>query len=192
MLSFVPWIARRVADDDAALVSALGTGDADALARLYRRESGPVYRYALALCGNPAWAADAVQDAFMQLMQRPQGFDAARGSVGAYLAGIVRHRVLAQWREPLQADEGEDAETATPDASPERLLVQRQDSDAVWAAVRRLPWVFREALILVDLQERPYAEAAQIAGVELNTLRTRLHRARQRLAQQLAPEGESR
>ena len=44
------------------------------------------------------------------------------------------------------------------------------------------PAPFREALVLVDLQERPYAEAAQVAGIEINTLRTRLHRGRQRLA----------
>ena len=43
----------------------------------------------------------------------------------------------------------------------------------------------REALVLVDLQERPYEQAAQIAGIELNTLRSRLHRARARLAAQL-------
>jgi RNA polymerase sigma-70 factor, ECF subfamily len=47
--------------------------------------------------------------------------------------------------------------------------------------------VFREAVVLVDIQERTYTEAAQIAGVEINTLRTRLHRARKRLAQALTP-----
>jgi RNA polymerase sigma-70 factor (ECF subfamily) len=48
--------------------------------------------------------------------------------------------------------------------------------------MRALPAPFREALVLVDMQERPYAEAAAIAGIELNTLRTRLHRARLKLA----------
>jgi RNA polymerase sigma-70 factor (ECF subfamily) len=50
------------------------------------------------------------------------------------------------------------------------------------AGLRALPAPFREALLLVDLQERPYAEAARIAGIEVNTLRTRLHRARLKLA----------
>ncbi|HEV8688976.1 MAG TPA: sigma factor-like helix-turn-helix DNA-binding protein, partial [Ideonella sp.] len=69
----------------------------------------------------------------------------------------------------------------------EGALIGAQSLDALWAAIRTLPWPFREALVLVDLQERPYADAARIAGIELNTLRTRVHRARQRLAQALRP-----
>ena len=60
------------------------------------------------------------------------------------------------------------------------LLVEPQA--LVRAALRQLPAPFREAVVLVDLQERPYAEAARIAGVQINTLRTRLHRARGKLA----------
>ena len=60
--------------------------------------------------------------------------------------------------------------------------MRAQSGAEVWLALRQLPVAFREAVVLVDLQERPYAEAAQIAGIELNTLRTRLHRGRARLA----------
>lgn len=190
MMSFLPWSGRAEPADDATLAARIAAGDAAALDQVYRRESGPVYRYALALCGNAAWAADATQDAFMQLAQRPLGFDAHRGALGAWLAGIARHHVLALWREPAVAAEPDDdpVDAALPGGeSPEAVLVRRQDNDTVWAAIRELPWGFREALILVDLQERSYAEAAQIAGIELNTLRTRVHRARARLAQQLAP-----
>ena len=67
------------------------------------------------------------------------------------------------------------------EASPEALLLRVQDGHSVWAALRQLPPVFREAIVLVDLQERPYADAARIAGIELNTLRTRVHRARHKL-----------
>ncbi|MFO1266575.1 MAG: sigma factor-like helix-turn-helix DNA-binding protein [Rubrivivax sp.] len=81
-----------------------------------------------------------------------------------------------------------DAANAADAATPEALLVRTQEVQALWAALRALPAVFREAVVLVDLQERPYAEAAQIAGIELNTLRTRLHRARARLARLLGAE----
>jgi len=187
MIPLVPWIARPAVPDDAALAARIAAGDAKALEQAYRRESGAVYRYALALCGNPSWAADATQDAFVQLAQRAAGFDGARGTLGAWLAGIARHRLLAVWREPLQGadDEDEGHDRVAGAESPEALLVRRQSDEAVRNAIRELPWVFREALVLVDLQERAYAEAAQIAGVELNTLRTRLHRARQRLARKL-------
>lgn len=200
MMPFVPWTRphRLAAVDSAALVARVAEGDAAALDELYRREAGPVYRYALALGGNAAWAADATQEAFVALALRPEGFDAGRGALGAYLAGVARHALAALWRAqrheaPLEGgddDDGGDGESAA--LSPEQLLVQVQDSAQVWAALRRLPGPFREALVLVDLQERPYAEAARIAGVEINTLRTRLHRARQKLAALLGADGGSR
>lgn len=205
MLAFVARSARRAwsshaADDGAgALLARLAAGDAAALEPIYRREAGAVYRYALALCGNAAWAADATQEAFVALADRPLGFDAQRGTLGAYLAGVARHALLACLRQakdqvPLaDDDESGGGALATHDepVSPEALLVQEQASERLWAALRALPWPFREALVLVDLQERPYAEAAAIAGIELNTLRTRLHRGRLKLAQQLGANGES-
>lgn len=195
-MSFVPW-TRPTAEarpDAAALVARLAAGDRLALDELYRRESGPVYRYALALSGNPAWAADATQEAFVALATRPQGFDAARGELGAWLAGVARHTLLRLWRADRQHEPLPDAEDESPGddgeagASPEALLVRAQTGAQVWAALRRLPAPQREVLVLVDLQERPYADAARIAGVELNTLRTRLHRARLKLAALLAAE----
>lgn len=201
----------------ARLLQRLGAGDTQALDELYRREADRVYRYALAVCGNSAWAADATQEAFVALATRPQSFDAGRGALGAYLAGVARHALSARWRElrrerPLGEGEGAwpesgrepagglDAERAAGGdalpgellgaaASPETLLVRAQEVQALWAALRALPMVFREAVVLVDLQERSYVEAAQIAGLELNTLRTRLHRARARLAVLLGAEG---
>ncbi len=198
MMTFVPWRPHADDGDTRSLVARLARGDRAALAPLYRREAGPVYRYALAMCGNTAWAADATQDAFMAFAEKPQGFDAQRGSLGAYLAGVARHALLAQWRQARQllplADEdaladGEGGAAGTEAVSPETLLVRDQDTQALWSALRRLPFGFREAVVLVDLQERPYADAARIAGIELNTLRTRLHRARLRLAEMLGAAG---
>lgn len=190
MMSFVPWnrTPRVESGDDASLVSRVAAGDSRALDVLYRREAGPVYRYALALSGNAAWAADATQEAFIALATKPHGFDATRGPLGAWLAGVARHALSALWREgrledPLPEDGVEDVLDAhAAAANPEGLLVRRQDNAAFWAALRALAAPYREALVLVDLQERPYAEAAAIAGIELNTLRTRLHRARGKLA----------
>jgi len=167
-------------------------GDRQALEAVYRTVAGPVYRYALALTGDPALAADATQDAFVAYWTRPQGFDPARGAIGAYLAGIARHALLARRREPSAPDDDAGADEPGGE-SPEDLLVRHQDGQALWEAIRALPWAFREALVLVDLQGRAYAEAAAIAGIEANTLRTRLFRARRRLALALgAPPGDPR
>lgn len=184
-LGFVaPGTAAR--DDDAALLARVANGDADALALLYRRESGSVYRYALALAGDEAAALDAVQEAFAALLHGAQGFQPGRGSLGAYLAGMARHQLLNQWRDArrhVPLDEAGD-EVAGP--SSDSRLDDSQQQDRLWAAIRRLSWPQREALVLVDLQERSYDDAAAIAGISADVLRTRLHRARQRLADLLA------
>lgn len=208
MLPFVPWTRTpaSTAGGAAAAVRDLASGNPRTVARaldsLYRDEAPRVYRYALALCGNAAWAADATQEAFVALALRPQGFDPGKGALGAYLAGMARHTLAAHWRESRQAQpwpeagddttgDDSDAGHTTHGPSPEALLVRAQDGQAVWTALRLLPPAFREVLILVDLQERPYAEAAAIAGLELNTLRTRLHRGRQKLAALLSPASGS-
>jgi RNA polymerase sigma-70 factor, ECF subfamily len=215
-MPFVPWRLNRRAPAGAGGGTAnagqphaeplrrLAAGDTAALAPLFEAEAARVYRYALGLSGNPTWAADATQEAFVALATRPQQFDPARGTLGAWLAGVARHALLAQWRQarreqpwpdPASADGFDDA----PDdadrrddlrgASPEALLVAEQDGQAVWAALRALPAPFREAVLLVDLQDRSYAEAAAIAGIDINTLRTRVHRGRLKLAARLAAAG---
>lgn len=203
MIPFVPWkpAADHAAADTAALLARVAGGETQALELIYRRESGAVYRYALALGGNAAWAADATHDAFVALAARPQGYDATLGTLGAYLAGIARNALRAQWRRAqgeqpwpdagTEADaDGDRAGDAADDDTPELRLDREQTTQALWAGLRALPPAMREVLVLVDLQERPYAEAAQVAGIALNTLRTRLHRARTRLAALLAPPAE--
>jgi RNA polymerase sigma-70 factor (ECF subfamily) len=185
---------RRRHTEETDLMGRLTAGDRQALDLIYRAEAGEVYRFALGMSGNPAWAADAVQDAFVHLAERPQGYDRTQGPLRAYLCGIARHKLLARWREASgivatpDDEPGEDEGLHMPHThSPEADIARSQDTQALWHAIARLPWVFREAVVLVDIQERTYTEAAQIAGVEINTLRTRLHRARKRLAEALAP-----
>ncbi|WP_082532377.1 RNA polymerase sigma factor [Pelomonas sp. Root1237] len=198
MLPGMSWLTRlgfvapaaSASGDEAALMARVANGDADALALLYRRESGSVYRYALALAGDEATALDAVQEAFAQLLRGPQAYQPGRGSLGAYLAGMARHQLLTQWRDarrhvPLD-DSLDTDDTAELMPSSDTRLNQNQQQDGLWAAIRRLSWPQREAIVLVDLQERSYDDAAAIAGVSVDALRTRLHRARQRLADLLA------
>ena len=185
---------RRRHTEETDQMGRLADGDRQALDLLYRAEAADVYRFGLAMCGNPAWSADAVQDAFVHLAEKPAGYDRTHGPLRAYLCGIVRHKLLARWRESsgITVIEDDDAdESLAPGAahalSPEADLARSQDTQALWRELARLPWVFREAVVLVDIQERTYTEAAQIACCEINTLRTRLHRARKRLAEARAP-----
>ncbi|HEV8690441.1 MAG TPA: sigma-70 family RNA polymerase sigma factor, partial [Ideonella sp.] len=92
MLPFVPWTIRpRPAAPSASRLAWLEAA--------YRQHGDAVYRYALALCSDAALAADATHEAFVALAQAPGAYDAAQGSLGAYLAGIARHALLAAWRQ---------------------------------------------------------------------------------------------
>ncbi len=190
-----------LSDDE--LARRILAGDSGALEAVYVRESARVYRYALAMSHNATLAADVMQEVFVQFATKPQGFDAARGPLQGYLVGIARHQVLASWAQDGRTTSldamNEDGETEHKShwveeegdsAEPGQQLITQQTNAALMRAIAQLPAVFREALVLVELQELPYAEAAAIAGIELNTLRTRLHRAKAKLAKMLSPQDD--
>ena len=82
------------ASPDLATVTAMKSGNQSALAELYDRYSGIVYAVALRVLGDTGAAEDVLQDVFLQLWRNPGAFDAARGSLGAWLAVITRNRAI--------------------------------------------------------------------------------------------------
>jgi RNA polymerase sigma-70 factor, ECF subfamily len=207
------FVAPATATDDASLLRRITAGDSQALAWLYQRDAPRMFRYCMAMAHDEALASDAVQDTFVDLAAQAQGaagaprlgFDPQKGALNAYLLGVARHHLLAGLRSAgryLSSDAHVDSdlepwEPATEAhhaLDPLNLQVQRQSSDALLKAVAALPFAFREAVVLVDLQEATYEEAATLTGVPLNTIRTRLHRGRARLAKALGaePSGNSK
>jgi RNA polymerase sigma-70 factor (ECF subfamily) len=180
---------------DTALLARAAQGDAQACAALYRQHARAVYRFAWLLSGNESAAADVVQDTFLSLIDGATAFDPARGSVAAYLCGIARHRVYRALRQRIDAVEDIDAytearderadEIAAPDL-PQDALERRRALAQLHAAVRALPAYYRDVLVLVELQEMSYADAAGVVGIEVGTVRSRLARAKARLARALA------
>jgi RNA polymerase sigma-70 factor (ECF subfamily) len=73
-------------------------------------------------------------------------------------------------------------------ALPQERLERSRALQALYGAIRKLPPIFRDVLILVELQELSYADTAAVAGIELGTVRSRLSRAKSRLAQLLNEE----
>src|SRR5438067_3260312 len=80
------------------LLSAIRSGDGQAMAQLYERYSAIVYSVALRVLGDTAAAEDVMQEVFMQLWRNPQAFNSSRGSMGAWLAVIARHRAIDHLR----------------------------------------------------------------------------------------------
>jgi RNA polymerase sigma-70 factor (ECF subfamily) len=179
---------------DADLLRRVGGGDPAALRPLYQRHGGPVYRFALLWSGSPATAADVTQDVFVHLLTHAADFDPARGRLGAYLCGIARNFVRRAHALPaydsLPDDEAADAAAAPDTDAPLARLLRDRELERLRGAITRLPPPYREALILVELQECSYAEAAGQCGCALGTIRSRLARARALLFEMLGGESE--
>jgi len=177
-------IAEPERDD--VLLRRAAKGDEEAFTLLYRRHQAAMYRFALRMTGS-AWAAEEiVQDVFMTLMRAPKKYDSSRGTLGGYLYGIARNRVMKHLERlprevPLeqQNEDGSGAGIVLQDlVTPATWAETRERMKQVRAAVLELPAEFREAVVLCELQELSYEEAAQAAGCPIGTIRSRLHRGR--------------
>lgn len=176
--------------DDAGLIALARRGDAVAFSRLFAGFERPIFRYAAHMCGRDA-ADDIVQETFLVVLRGSGNYDPAKGSVGSYLFGIARHFVLKRLsgREIASfALDEHDEQTAWADDRPSVLdsLSREETVRAVRAAIASLPAPFREVVVLCELQETSYADAASIVQCPVGTVRSRLHRARALLTTKLA------
>ena len=185
-------IDASTTDED--LLNRMNAGDEAAFEALYDRRQPAIYRYALRMCGSEALAEDITQDVFIALMKDAATFDHSKGTVGGYLFGMARHRVLRhlQRGKSLVAmndfpDEDSRASVAQvdPAADPLEELARSRTIESVRQAVLSLPLRYREVVVLCSLEEMNYAEAAEALGCAIGTVRSRLHRARQMLVERL-------
>ena len=182
-----PSAVDRLADED--LVRGAAAGDRDAFAALYRRRRPDVFRFALHMTAETSVAEDVVQEVFMVVMDDAARFEPGRATVAAWLCGIARNRLRQRLErdrrlEPLAHDEEPPAWAAGPEALADLLRVEQVE--AVRKAVLSLPLRYREVVVLCDLQELPYADAAEALSCAVGTVRSRLHRGRALLASKLS------
>jgi len=176
---------------DEQLLEMMQGGDEDAFTTLYRRLQGGIYRFVLEMSGSSALAEDVTQEVFMALIQYSRGFDPSRGSLAAYLLGMARHhalRLLKRDRTYVSIEEGSrDDNKLSPVASedPHWAMSRQQSIQTVQQAILSLPEHYREAVVLCDLNEMSYEDAASVLGCSLGTVRSRLHRGRALLLEKL-------
>jgi RNA polymerase sigma-70 factor (ECF subfamily) len=183
------------AQTDAKLLSLMLAGDEDALATLYQRRQGNIYRFALQMTGSPALAEDVAQEVFIVLMRDGSNFDPARGTVSAFLLGVARNHVLRRLdrdRFYVSMDGDSDGGSATDQLmatsdGPLDELSRSETIESVRRAVLSLPARYREVVVLCDLQEMSYVDAAGVLSCAVGTVRSRLHRARALLIEKLRP-----
>ena len=198
LLEDMPTHPAGVRSPDSALVAQAATGDERALGELYDRYGGMAFSLACSVVGEPADAEEVVADAFAQVWRTASGFDAGRGSVGAWLATIVRTRALDLLRSrkrrarvleeaAVVTDEGETLVLAPTLDPTDRSTELAETSLIVRRSLADLPPQQRRVIELAYFGGLSQSEIATQLSEPLGTVKTRMRAGMEKLRQVLRP-----
>jgi RNA polymerase sigma-70 factor (ECF subfamily) len=176
-------------DTEATWVQQARAGDQAAFARLVEAYQTPVYNLAYRMLGNTVEAEDAAQETFIRAYTRLDTYDPAR-KFSSWLLAIASHYCVDVLRRRrmnyLSFDELPPmVELSMPRTTqPEQVVVSQQEASAVQRLLDTLPPAYRTPVVLRYWYDMSYREIAETMGVTESTIKTRLHRARAKLARQ--------
>ncbi len=183
--------------DDVQLVTRLQAGDQAAYAQLVEEYAGRVYRLALRMLGNEADAEDVLQETFMSAFKSIDRFE-ARSSLGTWLYRIATNAALMRLRrkEPEQVSvdepvEGEDGDLIPRQffdfcCLPEDDLLRDEALQEMMQAVEELPETLRSVFVLREMEGLSTEETADMLGLSVSAVKSRLMRARLKLRDRLS------
>ena len=176
---------------EARLVERVAAGDGEALAELYRRHHEALCAYLLRLAGDQDLAEEVVQDTLLAVWRGAATFQ-GRSRVRTWLLGIARRQALGRLRRAVPERTSEEllAELPAPEPAPEELALASAERRDLAAAVGQLSALHQEVLALAFVHGLSYAEIAEVLGVPLGTVKSRLAGARRALAERLREGGE--
>jgi RNA polymerase sigma-70 factor (ECF subfamily) len=181
----------------AATLAAAREGDAAALDALLREYQPRIYRFGLRMCRDPEDAKDILQDTLLTAARSLSTFRGA-SSLSTWLYSIARSFCIKKRRrskfapaEELSLDPGDTRSPALavpdPGAPADEALASREVERAVESAIRSLSPAYREVLLLRDGEGLTAPEVAQVLGLRVEAVKSRLHRARATVRQRLQP-----
>jgi RNA polymerase sigma-70 factor (ECF subfamily) len=182
-------------DTDRTLVAAARDGDRAALEKLLERHQSAVYRFGMKMCGEAEDAKDVLQETLFAAARTLPEFRGA-SSVSTWLYTIARSFCLKKRRTSKFAPERIESLDAQPEASgqvadarrnPEEDAAARQLKAVLDAAIAELEPIYREVLLLRDVEGLPAAEVAEVLGLSVEAVKSRLHRARVAVRERVAP-----
>lgn len=175
---------------DELLLAGAGAGDPAAFIKLYERHRAAIFRFAYRLSGSVEAAEDITHDCFLGLIKKPKNFVPGRASLSTYLFSAARNLWLKQLRNSgreLALDEWPEEQFVDGGKEPLGRLLDEELSMKVQEAVVSLPPLQREALVLFEYEGLALNEIASMVGTDVGAVKSRLHRARQRLRNALGP-----
>ncbi len=181
---------------DQALLAAARRGDRDALEALLLRYQPRVYRFGMKMCGDQDDAKDILQETLLAMARSVRDFRGA-SSLSTWLYTIARSFCIKRRRrsrfaptEPQSldtalADEG--VQVSDPRPGPEDTVASRQIEAVLARAIAALDPMYREVLILRDIEGLSASEVAEVMGIGVDGVKSRLHRARLAVRKVIAP-----
>ena len=179
-------MANRETDEQ--LLEDAAQGQTAAFQILYERYRNPIFRFAYRMLGSVEAAEDVVHDCFLGLIKEPRRFDSTKASLRTYLYAAARNQAAKRYQssgresrieelpiEPRMAEHHE----------PIRQVLDDELAAEVQRAIASLPALQREALVLFEYEDLSLAEIGDIVGVDSNTVKARLFRARDKLRAKL-------
>jgi len=183
---------------DAELVAAARAGDRAALELLLARYQPRIYRFGMKMCRHPEDAEDIVQETLVAMARTVGDFRGA-SSLSTWLWSIARSFCVKKRRrskfapereESLEANvetSGDARAVADPGRGPDEEVADREIEDALAAAIGRLEPMYREVLVLRDVEGLTAPEVAAVLDLTIEAVKSRLHRARLAVRAELAP-----
>jgi RNA polymerase sigma-70 factor, ECF subfamily len=190
-------VTRMKERSDQQLLDDARAGDRRALEALLARIEPRVYRFGMKLCHNPEDASDILQETLLAMARGVKDFRGA-SSVSTWLYTIARSYCIKKRRRSKYAPESETSlhdtkdgeaalQLADPSRSPDDALAGRQVEEALERAIRSLDDMYREVLVLRDVEGLTAPEVAEVMGLSVEAVKSRLHRARLSVRESVAP-----
>jgi RNA polymerase sigma-70 factor (ECF subfamily) len=175
-------------DPDLALLQGMAAGDVRALDSLYARHGGAILSFLVARMGNRQLAEEVLQDTMMAAWQHAGSFR-RESSIRTWLLVIARNKAINMQRKQQPVLTILDDSVSSHDTGPLEKLERGAAQDAVRRAMQHLSPEHREILVLVFYHQLAGQEVAEVLGISVGTVKSRLHRAKEMLRRVLQRQG---
>jgi len=173
---------------DELLLEQAAKGSEQSFQILYERYRDPIFRFAYRMLGSVETAEDVAHDCFLSLIKEPTRFDSNRASFRTYIYAAARNLTAKRYNSfgrETGLDELADEPHASDREGPAARILDDELTVEVQRAIASLPALQREAIVLFEYEDLSLAEIADIVGVDANTVKGRLFRAREKLRARL-------
>lgn len=185
---------RIVPHSDTELLDAARNGDKAALEALLERHQAQVYRFGMKMCRDPEDAQDVVQETLLAMARGVRDFRGA-SSISTWLYTVARSFCIKKRRRSKFAPEKTSLEATAsdgdairdPDRTPDEVVSGKQVEAALEQAIHALEPMYREVLVLRDVEGLSAPEVGEVLGITVQAVKSRLHRARVAVRDRVAP-----